>query len=89
MTREAQAEHVALERRTDIAASQPGVQEWYTLDPEVAEVVKRLPGCLQLIVTLIATMVPPTEESKMHKKRGGEALAQATSIVFTVSIFVH
>ena len=41
------------------------------------------------MVTLMATMVPPTEESKMHEKMGQEALAQATSMVLTVSIFVH
>ena len=35
-TREAQAEQVVLERRTEIAASQPCVQEGYTPNPEVA-----------------------------------------------------
>ena len=87
--RKAQAEHMALERRIEITTSQSGVQEGYTPDPEVAEVVKKLLGYLQPVVTLMATMVPPTEESKMREKRGQEALAQATSMVLTVSIFVH
>ena len=69
--REAQAEQVGMERRTEIVASQPGVLEGYTPDPEFAEVVKRLPGYLQSVVTLMGTMVPPTEESKMHEKRAG------------------
>ena len=59
--REAQAEQVVLERRMEIAASQPGVQDGYTLDPEVVEVIKRLPGYLQPMVILMATMVPSTE----------------------------
>ena len=80
---------MALTRRTEIAASQPGVQEGYTPYPEVLEVIKRLLGYLQPVVTLMTTMVPPTEESKMHEKRGWEALAQATNMVLTVSIFVH
>ena len=87
--REAQAEHAALERRTEITTSQLGVHKGYTLNPEIAEVVKKLLGYLQLVVTLMATMVPPTKESKMREKRGQEALAQATSMVLTVSIFVH
>ena len=89
IAKEAQAEHVALEMRTEIVTSQPGVQEGYTLDLEVFNVIKRLPIYLQLVVTLMATMVPSTEESKMREKRGREALAQATSMVFTISIFVH
>ena len=46
-------------------ASQPGVLEGYTPDPELFEVVKQLPGYLQPVVTLMAMMVPPTEESKL------------------------
>ena len=88
-SREAQAEQVVLERRTEIMISQPGVQEGYTPDLEVAEVVKRLPGHLQPVVTLMATVVPPTEESKLREKRGREALAQATSMVLMVSILAH
>ena len=37
----------------------------------------------------MAMMVFPIEESKMQKKRGREALAQATSMVLMVSILVH
>ena len=51
-------------------ASQPGVLEGYTLDPELSKVVKQFPGYLQPVVTLMATMVPPTEESKLQEKRG-------------------
>ena len=55
-------------------ASQPGMPEGYTLDPELSEVVEQLPGYLQPVVTLMATMVPPTKESKLREKRGQEAL---------------
>ena len=89
VAREAQAEQVVLERRMEIAASELGVQDGYTPDLKVAEVVKRLPGYLQPVVTLMATMVPPTEKSKLCKKRGQEALAQAINMVLMVSILVH
>ena len=46
MAREAQAEQVGLERRTDIVASQPGILEGYMPDPEFTEVVKRSPRYL-------------------------------------------
>ena len=55
-------------------ASKPGVPEGYTPDLELFEVIKQLPGYLQPMVTLMATMVPPTEESKLREKRGREAL---------------
>ena len=51
-------------------ASQLGALERYTLDPELSEVVKQLLGYLQPVVTLMAMMVPPTEESKLREKRG-------------------
>ena len=38
--REALAEQVKLFRRMEIMASQPSVLEGYTLDPELAEVIK-------------------------------------------------
>ena len=53
--REAMAEEAVL-RMTEIAASQPGVLEGYTPDPELAEVEKRLPGYLQPVVTFMATI---------------------------------
>ena len=87
--REAQDGHLQLERLTKIAATQSSVDERYTPDPEIAKAVKRLAGFLQPVVTLMATMVPPFEESKMREKRGREALAQATSMVLMVSILVH
>ena len=89
VAREAQAEQVRLERRTEIAVSQTGVWEGYMPDPEVIEVIKRLPGYLQPVVTLIATMVSSTEDSRMCEKRGREALAQATSMVLMVSALFH
>ena len=67
-------------------ASQPSVLEGYTPDPELFEVIKRLPGYLQLVVTLMAMMVPPTEKSKLREKRGREALNQGTSMVLMVSV---
>ena len=62
------------------------MQEGYTPDPELSEVVKQFPEYLQPVVTLIATMVPPTEESKLREKKGREALNQGTSMVLLVSI---
>ena len=70
---------------TEIMASQPDVPEGYTPDPELAEVVKRLPGYLPPVVTLMATMVPPTEESRLQDKRGQEVLDQGVSMVLLVS----
>ena len=64
-TREVVAEQVELQRMTEITASQPGVLERYIPDPELSEVVKRLPGYLQPVVTLLVMMVLPTEESKL------------------------
>ena len=58
----------------EIIASQPSVPEGYTPDPELSEVVKQLPGYLQPVVTLMATMVPLIEESKLREKRGREEL---------------
>ena len=46
--REALAEQVRLLRRTEIMASQPRVPEGYTLHPELADVVKQLPGTCSL-----------------------------------------
>ena len=83
--REALAEQVGLQRRMEIMASQPGMLEGYTLDPELSEVIKKLPWYLQLVVTLMATMVPPTEESKLIEKRAQEVLNQGTSMVLMVS----
>ena len=60
--------------------------ERYTPDPELSEVVKQLPGYLQPVVTLIATMVPPTKEIKLREERGWEALNKGTSMVLLVSI---
>ena len=67
--REAMAEEV-VGRMTEIIASYPDVLEGYTLNPELAEVVKWLLGYLQPVVTLMAMMVPPTEESRLQDKRG-------------------
>ena len=83
-TREVLVEPVGLLRRTKIMASQPGVLEGYTPDLKLAEVVKKLYGYLQPVVTLMATMVPPTEESKLLEKKGREALNQGTSMVLMV-----
>ena len=60
--------------------------EGYTPDLELSEVVKQLAGYLQPVVTFMATMVPPTEESKLREKRRREALNQGTSMVILVSI---
>ena len=74
-------------RRSKIATSQPSVLEGYTSNPELTEVVKRLPGYLQPVVTLMATMVPPTDERKMREKKGWEAMNQAASMVLMVRAF--
>ena len=75
VARETQAKHVQMEMLIEIAATQPSVDEGYTPDLEIAEAVKRLLEYLQSIVILMATMVPPFEESKMQEKRGREALS--------------
>ena len=49
-------------------ASQPSVLEGYTPDPEFSEVIKKFPRYLQPMVTFMATMVPPTEESKLRRR---------------------
>ena len=46
MAREAQAEHVQLERVIEIMATQPGVNEGYTLDTNITEAIKKLPRYL-------------------------------------------
>ena len=68
-----------LERITEIEATQPSVAEGYAPDANIAEAVKLLPAHLQPVVTLMATMVSPSEESMMREKMGQKALAQATS----------
>ena len=68
--REAMAEQAGLLRRTEIAASQPDVLEGYTLDPELAKVVKRLPRYLQPVVTLMATLVLLMRRAD-YERRGG------------------
>ena len=59
---------MVLKRMIEITVTQLGMQEGYTLDPKITEVIKRLLGYLQPVVTLMATMVPPTEESKLQEK---------------------
>ena len=85
VARETLVEQVGLLRRTEIAASQPDVLEGYTSDLELAKVVKRLLTYLQPVVTLMATLVPPTEESILREKMVREALNQADNMVLTVS----
>ena len=85
VARETQAEYVQLERLTEIAATQPGVEKGYTPDTDIVEDLKRLSGYLQPMVTLMITMVPLSKESRMWEKRGREALAKATSIMLMVS----
>ena len=89
VAREAQGKQVVLERMTEIAATQPSVEEGYIANPEITEAIKRLPGYLHLVVTLMAMIVPSSEESKIRKKKGREELAQATNMVLIVSILVH
>ena len=59
-----------LERITEIAATQPSVAEGYALDANIAEAIKLLLAHLQPVVTLMATMVSPFDESMMREKRG-------------------
>ena len=67
--KEAMAEEV-VGRMTEITASQPNVLEGYTPDAKLAEVMKRLAGYVQPMVTLMATMILLTKESKLWDKRG-------------------
>ena len=59
----------------EIAGTQLDVEGGYTPDFDIVDAIKNLLGYLQLVVTLMATMVPPFGESKMREKRGWEALA--------------
>ena len=68
--REAMAKQVVVQRMTEIMASQLDVPTGYTPDPELAKVVKRLPRYLQPVVTFMAMIVPPIEESKLREQRG-------------------
>ena len=86
VAREALAEQVGQLRRTEIMASQPGVLEGYTPDLKLSEVVKQLVEYLQPVVTLMAMMVPPTEESMLREKRDRETLNQGTSMILMVSV---
>ena len=82
-TREAMAEEV-VERTTEIMASQPDIPEGYKPDLELAKVIKMLLEYLQAVVTLMATMVPPTKESRLRDKRGRGA-DQGVNMVLLVS----
>ena len=57
-----------LERLTKITATKSSVEEGYTPDTDIVEVVKRLPGYLQPMVTLMASMVLPSEEGKCKRR---------------------
>ena len=56
------------------------------VDLDIMATIRQLPPYLQLVVTLMANMVPPNEESRMREKRGNEALEQATNMIMVVSI---
>ena len=55
-------------------------------DPDIMATIRQLPPYLQPMVTLMANMVSPNEESKMRENRGKEALEQATNMIMVVSI---
>ena len=44
------------------------MEEGYTPNAEITKAVNSLPGYLQPVVTLMATMVPPSEERKMREE---------------------
>ena len=69
--REALAEQVGLLRRTEITASQPGVLEGYTPNPELANVVKRLHGYLQPMVTLMRRWSPRLRRENCERRGVG------------------
>ena len=73
----ARAEEGHQHRQREIVASseQPGQKDGYTPDPEVMTTIRQLLPYLQLVVTLMANMVPPNEEYKLQDKREKEALA--------------
>ena len=50
-------------------------------DADVTMTIRQLPSYLQQMVTLLANMVPPHEESKMREK----TLEQGTSIMIAIS----
>ena len=47
--------------------------------------IRQLPPYLQPMVTLMANMVPPSEEDKLRNKRRKEVLTQSTNMIMVVS----
>ena len=54
-------------------------------DPDVMATIRQLPPYLKPVVTLLANMIPPNEESRIREKRGKKVLNQATSMIIVLS----
>ena len=50
--------------------------------------IRQLPPHLQLVLTLMLNMVPPSEEDRLREKKGKDALAQSTSMILAVSFIL-
>ena len=77
--------HVRRLREVVFPLKQLGQEGDYTPDPDVMATIRQLPSSLQPVVTLMANMVPPSEEDKLWEKRRKDALAQSTSVILAVS----
>ena len=77
--------HQRQQRETVATSEQPNSEGGHIPDPEVMATIRQLPPYLQHVVTLMANMVPPNEESRMREKRRNEALEQATNMIMMVS----
>ena len=73
-------------RREIIAPSErPSQEDGHTPNPEVMATIRQFPPYLQPVVTLMANMVPPSNEDRLGDKKGKEVLAQFTNMIMVVS----
>ena len=50
--------------------------------------IRQLPPHLQLVVTLMVNMVPPSEVDRLQEKRGNDALSHSTNMILAVSLIL-
>ena len=73
-------------REVVASSEQPNSEGGAAADVYVTTAIRQLPSYLQLMVTLMANMVFPHEESKMREKRGNDTFEQVASMMMAVSI---
>ena len=86
----ARAEEGRVQRLKEVILplEQPGHEGDYTPDPDVMATIRQLQPHLQPVLTLMATMVPPSKEDRLWEKRGKDVLALSSSIIMVVSFIV-